>query len=298
MKKDLAASLLAVVGGASALLLPATGQAGNVGHYNNCGWNGSPVAAITAAGHTAVPIATLNAASLAPLDGLVITTCNIVLPANIDLNNAVAGGMALVYDNASGYETPSANLPGAPIFTPSFACPSDINVPATAPIASGPGGTLTNSSFDRGLGTCALVGKIPAEQLPTGAVPFLTESDPNAVGAFGYLHGSGRVAYSISQFMATLPDSNQNVIGAWAPAASIYYTNALAWTLAGLVTPTTCASEGYTGTKLTWCRNICENGLTGATLDMWIHRWVNRYRDLPYCAVEGGEEPPPPPQEG
>ena len=47
----------------------------------------------------------------------------------------------------------------------------------------------------------------------------------------------------------------------------------------------TCASEGYTGTKLTWCKNICEMGYTGATLDMWIHRWINRYRDLPYCAA-------------
>ena len=57
----------------------------------------------------------------------------------------------------------------------------------------------------------------------------------------------------------------------------------------------TCASEGYTGTKLTWCQNICEKGYTGATLDMWIHRWVNRYRDLPYCGL-GEEEGPP--QEG
>ena len=42
-----------------------------------------------------------------------------------------------------------------------------------------------------------------------------------------------------------------------------------------------------------WCQNICEKGYTGATLDMWIHRWINRYRDLPYCAREGNEEPPP-----
>ena len=57
----------------------------------------------------------------------------------------------------------------------------------------------------------------------------------------------------------------------------------------------TCADQGYTGTKLTWCKNICEMGYTGATLDMWIHRWVNRYRDLPYCARddegEGEGEP-------
>ena len=61
----------------------------------------------------------------------------------------------------------------------------------------------------------------------------------------------------------------------------------------GITPVVTCASEGYTGTKLTWCQNICEKGYTGATLDMWIHRWVNRYRDLPYCAREGNEEPPP-----
>lgn len=47
----------------------------------------------------------------------------------------------------------------------------------------------------------------------------------------------------------------------------------------------TCASEGYTGTQLTWCKNICENGLTGQVLDTWIHRWKLRYRALPYCAV-------------
>ena len=34
---------------------------------------------------------------------------------------------------------------------------------------------------------------------------------------------------------------------------------------------------------------------SGATLDMWIHRWIGRYRDLPYCV--GEEEPELPPQE-
>ena len=54
----------------------------------------------------------------------------------------------------------------------------------------------------------------------------------------------------------------------------------------GPATPTSmCASEGYTGTQLTWCRNICESGLSGRQLDTWIHRWINRYRDLPYCLV-------------
>ena len=54
---------------------------------------------------------------------------------------------------------------------------------------------------------------------------------------------------------------------------------------------TTCASEGYTGTKLLWCQNICEKGYTGATLQTWIHRWVRQFRDLPYCAVEPANPP-------
>lgn len=49
----------------------------------------------------------------------------------------------------------------------------------------------------------------------------------------------------------------------------------------------TCASEGYTGTKLYYCVKVCESGYTGATLDTWIRRWLDRYGNpLPYCAVE------------
>ena len=53
----------------------------------------------------------------------------------------------------------------------------------------------------------------------------------------------------------------------------------------------TCASDGYKGAQLTWCQNICENGLTGKVLDTWIHRWVSRYRQLPYCAVDVPSDP-------
>jgi hypothetical protein len=49
---------------------------------------------------------------------------------------------------------------------------------------------------------------------------------------------------------------------------------------------TTCASEGYTGTQLTWCQNICEKGYIGSTLKMWLRRWIDRYHTLPYCAAE------------
>lgn len=55
---------------------------------------------------------------------------------------------------------------------------------------------------------------------------------------------------------------------------------------ANLVSEGVCAAEGYTGTKLEWCKNICERGYTGETLTMWKHRWINRYRTLPTCAVD------------
>lgn len=73
-----------------------------------------------------------------------------------------------------------------------------------------------------------------------------------------------------------------------------YNTNVSFWTSAGWTTlrilaepDITCASEGYTGTKLYYCKKICESGYSGATLDMWLHRWTDRYRpELPYCAAQ------------
>ena len=97
--------------------------------------------------------------------------------------------------------------------------------------------------------------------------------------------------------LTTLDGSGSSLNGIW----SLYISDpeeldsgqiANGWSLTFAQTQS-CASEGYTSTKLDWCKNICERGYTGATLDMWIHRWINRYRDLPYCAA--GDTPPPPP---
>lgn len=49
--------------------------------------------------------------------------------------------------------------------------------------------------------------------------------------------------------------------------------------------PTTCANEGYAYTKLQWCKAICESSLTQAQKDVYIRRWMDRYRDLPYCLL-------------
>lgn len=55
---------------------------------------------------------------------------------------------------------------------------------------------------------------------------------------------------------------------------------------------TTCVNDGYTGTQLAWCQNICEMGYTGSTLDMWLRRWVDRYRNnLPYCRIAPAQPP-------
>ncbi|WP_169337336.1 putative Ig domain-containing protein [Rudaea cellulosilytica] len=49
---------------------------------------------------------------------------------------------------------------------------------------------------------------------------------------------------------------------------------------------TTCVNDGYSGNQLTWCRNICEMGYTGDTLNKWLHRWTEHYHNLPYCRLE------------
>ena len=71
-----------------------------------------------------------------------------------------------------------------------------------------------------------------------------------------------------------------------------YNMNVSFWTSAGwttlrvLIEPdVSCASEGYTGTKLYYCTKVCESGYSGALLEMWLRRWNDRYRpELPYCA--------------
>lgn len=50
--------------------------------------------------------------------------------------------------------------------------------------------------------------------------------------------------------------------------------------------PTTCANEGYAYTKLQWCQAICESSLSQAQKDVYVRRWMDRYRDLPYCLLD------------
>ena len=117
----------------------------------------------------------------------------------------------------------------------------------------------------------------------SGQIPVSTNNEVGAANGFGFYSTAGEVITSI-----TISTDAQLTGGA---VAEFGISSEAGET-------TTCASEGYTGTKLTWCKNICEKGYIGAQLDIWIHRWINKYRDLPYCAQEGGGEEEPPPQEG
>lgn len=278
-----AATFAAAIG----LTLPAVGWAGNVGYYlgQNPAQCVAPIDVITQAGHTPIAVSQLDAASLVTLDALVLATCG-TIPADPDLDAAVAAGMNLVIDSSDYGAALHPYVPGASTVEAGFFCGNgDVVVPVGSPVSSGPGGALSGADFASGF-FCSTTG-IFFGNLPAASTILLTES-LGRVTAVGYSYGSGRVAFSMSSF------SKSDVTGdPWYPAARRYLTNALAWVLAEPEPEVTCASEGYTGTKLTWCRNICENGFTGATLNTWIHRWTNKYRDLPYCAAEGGGNPVP-----
>jgi hypothetical protein len=139
---------------------------------------------------------------------------------------------------------------------------------------------LTNTSLDGG-SYCALDSFATSASLPSGAIPFVTTTDPAQVGAFGYQHGAGRVAFSSMSLDGLINGGIPDVLNA---GLTTYLTNAVYWVTQ--MQTTTCASEGYTYTKLEWCKNICERGYEGSTLAMWIRRWTDRYRTLPYCALE------------
>ena len=100
----------------------------------------------------------------------------------------------------------------------------------------------------------------PAFALVTGALP-----NGLSLSANGVISGTPTVNGAFS-FTVEGEDANRFV-------ASRDYT----------LTIGACIGAGYTGTQLLWCQKICESGLSGRVLDTWIHRWISRYRDLPYC---------------
>jgi hypothetical protein len=280
-----------MIGGACAALFglaiaaaPQNAAAGVVGEYNACGAESLSVP-VAAAGHTWVAVGTLDAASLQNLDALILRTCS-MYAGDADVDAAVANGMDLILDSTY---VDSAVLPGAPsmVFNAGN-CDINYSLAPASPVTTGPGGTLTDDSLDVGApggtgGYCSIMGATSIAALPAGAIPFVTTVDGLNAGALGYSHGAGQVALSNSQWSHAVVYRPGEYLY---PGIKTYFINALSWALGTIgEPPVTCASEGYTGTKLEWCKNICERNYSGSTLDMWLRRWINRYHDLPYCAA-------------
>ena len=286
---------LALLGGLG-VLAPSAAQAGIIGIYDSCAPSSDYASAAIALGHTTTPVATLDAPSLANLDGLIVQLCAASPAPNAALSDAVAAGLAVFINTRRPTIASSPNLPGAPaLVTTNFGetgyCIANVTPVNGSPAQSGPGGSLNDSELDTG-SYCALSGMATSASLPPGSIPFVVNAaNTSEVGAFGYTQGNGSVVFTAIQFPAFLAAGVEP-----RPSYRNLLTNMLGWAM-GAASKTTCASEGYTGTKLTWCKNICESELSQAALDTWIHRWLNRYRDLPYCAQEGGGEEEPPPQE-
>ena len=300
MKTLFVASILATLGGIGAMLVPGASQAASVGYLNSnaCSGGSNGTSAITASGHTPVLLSTIDAASLAPLSALVYVNCaDTVYPANAALDAAVANGMALlVYDKSIGAVSPpaSSHLPGTPGLIVTSNVAFNVDIPAGAPSATGPGGPIDNASLDNpGTGYYTNRGYAALTSLPAGSTVLATTADPTQVVAFSYPHGQGRVVYGSIPIDVFLNGGSGEADGSPATAGvKAFAANVLAWTIAGLSPATTCASEGYTGMKLDWCRNICEKDYTGTQLKIWIRRWMDRYHDLPYCMREDEETPP------
>ena len=289
MKSHLKSIGLAALAGIASLLASGHAQAATVAYYGLC-YPGNPEAEIIAAGHTPLALSTApNATNLAGVSILWAENCGSLTDPGVA--QAVANGMTLIVHD-SGY-TNGAFLPGGANLVQNSSGGTNIDFTASAPFLTGPGGMLTNTSLDNG--SWSNHGAVSPASLPAGSATWATTADPGQVVTFTYGYGAGQVVYSTIPLQCYLGSQCASVTAA-VPGMKAYATNLIACTLDSECAPppqTTCASEGYTGTKLTWCQNICEKGYTGATLDMWIHRWINRYRDLPYCARGGNEEPVP-----
>ncbi len=289
MKSVLRAPSLAALGCIGLLAAPATSLAGTVGYHSPaiCFLGGNPSQAILAAGHTAVEITTLDEASLAPLDALIVETCT-GYANNAVINSAVANGMAVIINDSTPNSNTAGHLPGSPAITFSYAPGLNINLPASSPIITGPGGTLTNASLDGSfLPPMTSNNGYSASSLPAGMIQLLTTNNASRSVALAYPYGNGFVAYNAMPIRRYLPEGAIEALS-WCTPTNIcagmraYLTNLLAWSMEQV---NSCAKEGYKNTQLLWCQKICESGLTGKPLEDWIHRWINRFRDLPYCAA-------------
>ena len=276
------ASCAAALAGVVLLAISGASQGATVGYFGFCS-QGSPVPSITAAGHTPVAVASLDAASLAGLDGLLILSCT--FSANADVSSAVANGLELIIHDWSPSGSTPAKLPGAPAITVTSSGGGQMDLAAGSPIASGPAGPLTNASLDGG--TSSYHGSANLASLPAGSTPLtVVEGNPAAVVTFAYPYGTGRVVYGAMPLDHYLPGGaydQANLCGSNPVCTGMrtYLTNLVAWAVPNF---TSCADEGFSGSKLTLCRQVCEIEQTPTRLTSLIKLYMSAYRSEPPCA--------------
>jgi hypothetical protein len=275
-------TLLTLVAGLAAFGASGASLAGNVGYIGNC-YGENLALPIAASGNTPVAVTTLSAESLSGLTALVVSPCGGFGGGNAALTTAAANGLVvIVHDNTRS--AGALNLPGmsADVGVSDEATNADIDFPVGSPVITGPGGTLTNTSLDGG--NSSNHGMVPRASLPAGSQVLATTADTSAVITFSYPYGSGRVVYS------TIPLGCYLIGGNCAEEAPLlvvsrgmqaYAANVIAWAAPGF---TSCAAEGFSGTKLTLCRQVCEMHYTGTKLNALIRTWTSLYHEDPPCA--------------
>lgn len=280
MNARISTVLFAIVAGLAALTLPGAGVAASVGYYEMCTGAGSASAAtaITTAGHTPVNVNIPDATTLNSLDALFVTNCSnsgygSEYFANLAaINNAVQtqGLVLIIHDRyVSGAGT---ILPGV-IGVRDFSDEANINFPVGSPILTGPGGTLTASSLDGG--NSSSHGYVAAGTLPAGGQVLAHRTAATEGVTVTYPWGTGRVVYSTIPLDFYFNGANP------ASFRTIYAPNIIAW---GTPHFTTCAAEGYRGTKLTLCKQVCEMNYPPTTVNALIKAWRTLYRTDPPCA--------------
>lgn len=159
---------------------------------------------IIAAGHEAILLTSLDAASLAQIDVLYVWNpsnsnySSVYLDALPTINNSVANGMSLmIFDRF--VSDASSILPGVgstASIVRDFSNRADIDLAAGVPLnfSRGPGGRIDNDMFDGG--TSSSHGFAVGSSLHRSVQPLLTNGDPDQITAFSYQFGSGSVMYS------------------------------------------------------------------------------------------------------
>ena len=158
---------------------------------------------VTGSGHTAVNMTDLSPLALSSIDTLYVTNGDNggfgpgYLAASADIDLAVSSGMNLMIFDRCVTDAQTI-LPGGSGITVirDFADDANVNVASGAPswFTNGPNGTIDDNTFDGG--NSSSHGYVELSTLPPGAIPLLTNGNPNQVVAFVYPHGNGQVFYS------------------------------------------------------------------------------------------------------